>query len=100
MPALRSAILVLAIIIVGTLTGLSQDAAKPAAKADASGTPAGGATASKPSMISESQLSGLPLNGRSYSQLATLQAGVSDTSTASASRGTSGGNLSMSGSRS
>ena len=28
--------------------------------------------------ISESQLVGLPLNGRSYSQLATLQAGVSD----------------------
>jgi hypothetical protein len=90
------------------VTGWSQEAAKPAAKSDTaastSTTPtnegAASAPASKPSMISESQLSGLPLNGRSYSQLATLQAGVSDTSTASASRGTSGGNLSMSGSRS
>lgn len=34
--------------------------------------------------ISESQLSGLPLNGRSYSQLATLQSGVSDPSASSA----------------
>ena len=51
-------------------------------------------------MISESMLSGLPLNGRSYSQLATLEAGVSDSSSSSASRGTGGGNLSMSGSRS
>ena len=49
--------------------------------------------------ISESQLSGLPLNGRSYSQLATLQAGVSDSSASSASRGIGGGSLSMSGSR-
>ena len=49
--------------------------------------------------ISESQLSGLPLNGRSYSQLATLQAGVSDSSASSASRGVGGGNLSVSGSR-
>ena len=77
---------------------LAQEAAKPEAKAPAA-TPASAPATGKPSMISESQLSGLPLNGRSYSQLATLQAGVSDTSTASASRGTSGSNLSMSGSR-
>ena len=49
--------------------------------------------------ISESQLVGLPLNGRSYNQLATLQAGVSDPSAASSSRGTSGGGLTVSGGR-
>ncbi len=50
--------------------------------------------------ISEGQLAGLPLNGRSYNQLATLQAGVADTSGAQASRGVGGGNLTVSGSRS
>jgi outer membrane receptor protein involved in Fe transport len=49
--------------------------------------------------ISEAQLVGLPLNGRSYSQLATLQAGVSDSSAASASRGVGGGSLTVAGSR-
>ena len=49
--------------------------------------------------INEDQLLGLPLNGRSYSQLATLQAGVSDSSSSSASRGVGGGSLSISGSR-
>lgn len=49
--------------------------------------------------INEAQLAGLPLNGRSYNQLATLQAGVSDSAATSASRGVGGGNLSMSGSR-
>ena len=53
-----------------------------------------------PSRIDESQLVGLPLNGRSYNQLAALQAGVSDTSSASASRGLSGGGLNVSGGRS
>src|SRR4051812_9660775 len=52
-----------------------------------------------PSQIDENQLVGLPLNGRSYNQLATLQAGVADTSAANASRGTGGGNLTISGSR-
>ncbi|OFW04497.1 MAG: hypothetical protein A3G20_04625 [Acidobacteria bacterium RIFCSPLOWO2_12_FULL_59_11] len=67
--------------------------------------PAPGKPAAEPpptaaaNLISESQLLGLPLNGRSYSQLATLQAGVSDSSAASASRGVGGGNLSVSGSR-
>ena len=50
--------------------------------------------------ISESQLVGLPLNGRSYSQLATLQAGVSDPTAASGSRGIGGGGLTVSGGRS
>ncbi|MBI3939948.1 MAG: TonB-dependent receptor [Acidobacteria bacterium] len=60
------------------------------------------ATASAASVqrISESQLVGLPLNGRSYSQLATLQAGMADPSGEQASRGIGGGNLTVSGGRS
>ena len=42
---------------------------------------------------------GLPLNGRSYSQLATLEAGVSDPSAVNSSRGTGGGSLNVSGGR-
>ena len=68
---------------------------EPAPGKPASDTPPTAAA----NLISESQLLGLPLNGRSYSQLATLQAGVSDSSAASASRGVGGGNLSVSGSR-
>ena len=51
-------------------------------------------------LIQQTQLVGLPLNGRSYSQLATLQSDVSDTAAGSASRGTGGGNLTMAGGRS
>ncbi|MBI3895481.1 MAG: TonB-dependent receptor [Acidobacteria bacterium] len=58
------------------------------------------ATNSTASQINESQLVGLPLNGRSYSQLATLQGGISNSSSASASRGTSGGGLNVVGGRS
>jgi outer membrane receptor protein involved in Fe transport len=50
--------------------------------------------------ISESQLVGLPLNGRSYNQLATLQAGVSDPLGGSATRGGGSGSLTVSGGRS
>ncbi|OFV96506.1 MAG: hypothetical protein A3H28_06225 [Acidobacteria bacterium RIFCSPLOWO2_02_FULL_61_28] len=50
-------------------------------------------------LIRESQLAGLPLNGRSYSQLATLQSSVSDTATTSSSRGTGGGYLNIAGGR-
>lgn len=50
--------------------------------------------------ISESQLVGLPLNGRSYNQLATLQAGITDTAVTQASRGVGGGSLTVSGGRS
>lgn len=50
-------------------------------------------------LIREDQLVGLPLNGRSYSTLATLQTGVSDSGAASASRGVGGGNLSVAGGR-
>lgn len=58
------------------------------------------ASATSGNLIRESQLLGLPLNGRSYSQLATLQSDVSDTATGSASRGTGGGSLTMAGGRS
>lgn len=49
--------------------------------------------------INEAQLVGLPLNGRSYSQLATLQAGVADTAGEQSSRGVGGGNLTVAGGR-
>lgn len=51
-------------------------------------------------LIREDQLVGLPLNGRSYNSLATLQSGVSDASSAGGPRGVSGGNLNVSGARS
>ncbi|MBI4443796.1 MAG: TonB-dependent receptor [Acidobacteria bacterium] len=57
-------------------------------------------TAAQVNRISESQLVGLPLNGRSYTQLATLQAGVSSSSGEDASRGIGGGGLTVSGGRS
>lgn len=54
---------------------------------------------SRTSRISESQLVGLPLNGRSYNQLATLDAGITDTGGEQASRGVGGGNLTVAGGR-
>ncbi|HWP85345.1 MAG TPA: TonB-dependent receptor [Terriglobia bacterium] len=64
-----------------------------------------GQTGSQPSapegeagVISESQLVGLPLNGRSYSQLATLEGGVSDPFGGGKQGGGSGG-LTVSGGR-
>ena len=56
----------------------------------------GGAAAAR---ISEAQLVGLPLNGRSYNQLATLQAGVADTAGQDSSRGVGGGSLTVAGGR-
>ena len=50
--------------------------AEPAPQGQGSGPAA--APAGEAGVISESQLVGLPLNGRSYSQLATLEGGVSD----------------------
>ena len=67
--------------------------------------PGTGGEAAEPSstisanQISESQLVGLPLNGRSYSQLATLQSGVSDPFAGSASRGGGSGGLTVAGGR-
>lgn len=57
-------------------------------------------SANGPSGISASQLAGLPLNGRSYSQLATLQGVVSSPFAASSSRGVGGGGLTVAGGRS
>ena len=62
--------------------------------------PAEAPSSSSTQQISESQLVGLPLNGRSYGQLATLQAGVSDPSGGSASRGGGSGSLNVVGGRS
>ena len=59
--------------------------------------------ASEPStvnLIREDQLVGLPLNGRSYNQLATLQAGVADPVGSSAAQGGGSGNLTVAGGRS
>ncbi|MBI2822024.1 MAG: TonB-dependent receptor [Acidobacteria bacterium] len=61
---------------------------------------AGARAAAGAARINERQLAGLPLNGRSYSQLATLEAGITDPSAASGSRGVSGGGLTVSGGRS
>lgn len=71
--------------------------ASPPARAEGS---SGAAPASAGTQISESQLLGLPLNGRSYSQLATLQSSVSDPSGGSATRGGGSGSLNASGGRS
>ena len=51
-------------------------------------------------LIREDQLVGLPLNGRSYSQLATLQAGVVDPVGSSAAQGGGSGSLTVAGGRS
>jgi len=74
---------------------------------EAAGTGNGGrndaapqASQSSSGQISDTQLVGLPLNGRSYGQLATLQAGVSDPGAEQSSRGGGGGSLTISGSRS
>lgn len=64
-----------------------------AAEKSATAPPSGG------SQISEAELVGLPMNGRSYSQLATLQAGVTDSSSASASRGGGSGSINVVGGR-
>ena len=56
-------------------------------------------SAASGTQISEAQLVGLPLNGRSYSQLATLQSGVADPLGGSAQRGGGSGSLTVSGGR-
>jgi TonB-dependent receptor-like protein len=79
-----------------------QTPAAPAAKSDAASKPPAAAQGSQQAggQISESQLAGLPLNGRSYGTLATLQAGISDASAASGARGVGGGSLTVAGGRS
>src|SRR5262249_13030125 len=67
---------------------------------DGKGNAAESPPSTKASLIDQSLLLGMPLNGRSYTQLVTLDAGVSDPSSASASRGVTSANLTFSGSRS
>src|SRR5437762_2410887 len=76
----------------------AQDTGKSAT--DGKGSPEESSPGTKASLIDESLLAGMPLNGRSYTQLVTLDAGVSDPSSASASRGVTSANLTFSGSRS
>ncbi len=78
---------------------LSAQGAEPSAK-DGKGSASESVSSAKTTLIDQSLLVGMPLNGRSYTQLVTLDAGVSDTSSASASRGTTSANLTFSGSRS
>ena len=75
----------------GEAPGIEREAEREAEQPTAPSSPT--------EQISEIQLSGLPLNGRSYSQLATLQAGVSDPSGGSASRGGGSGSLTVVGGR-
>ncbi len=77
---------------------MAQDTGKSAT--DGKGSAEESSPGAKPSLIDESLLVGMPLNGRSYTQLVTLDAGVSDPSSASASRGVTSANLTFSGSRS
>ncbi|MCZ6489210.1 MAG: carboxypeptidase-like regulatory domain-containing protein [Acidobacteria bacterium] len=76
----------------------AESAGAEAANLSSSGTSAS-TSAGMSNLISEDQLAGLPLNGRSYSQLATLQSGVSDPFAGSASRGGGSGGLTISGGR-
>src|SRR2546422_5587563 len=77
---------------------MAQDTEKSAT--DGKGSAEESSPSTKASLIDQSLLVGMPLNGRSYTQLVTLDAGVSDPSSASASRGVTGANLTFSGSRS
>jgi len=72
---------------------------RPSQPRQAEGSPSTAPTGTG-AQIGESQLVGLPLNGRSYSQLATLQGSMSDVSGGSATRGGGSGNLTVSGGRS
>ena len=67
---------------------------------DAGSQPLMPASSTAANQIDQSELVGLPLNGRSYSQLATLQAGVNDPGAASGSRGIGAGGLYIAGARS
>jgi hypothetical protein len=67
---------------------------------DGKESPAESSSSAKTSLIDQSLLVGMPLNGRSYTQLVTLDAEVTDTSAASASRGTTSATLNFSGGRS
>ena len=83
-----------------TRKGLELRSGQPVTLDFVMGPSSASASVANASPIDESQLAGLPLNGRSYNQLATLQAGVSDPSSASSSRGVGGGGLTVAGGRS
>ena len=92
----------LAMLVFGTHVLLAQgtsQASPPPQNPGAQGERSQGGNSSSRA-ISENQLVGLPLNGRSYSQLATLEAGVSGDSSGSGSRGISTGGLNIVGGRS
>ena len=72
----------------------------PEAKAGGSGSRPAAPSSEASGLISESQLVALPLNGRSYGQLATLRSEVSDPFGGSASRGGGSGGLTVAGGRS
>ena len=90
--------LILPLILIGSSSLLAQSAGAPSASSTSESISPSQQQAQS-TQINQTQLSGLPLNGRSYSQLATLQAGVSDPSAANSARGTSGGGLTVSGGR-
>jgi hypothetical protein len=89
---------VLAVQLCVPLGQLKAQGGEPSAK-DGKDSAAEGSSSGKTSLIDESLLVGMPLNGRSYTQLVTLDAGVSDPSSASASRGTTSATLTFSGGR-
>ena len=98
----RGLLLALTLLTAGvclSLVDLNAQEREPAARQGEENT-AESSPRPQANLIDESLLTGLPLNGRSYTQLVTLDAGVSDSSSASASRGVSGGSLTFSGSRS
>ena len=64
-----------------------EDDARPSTPEPETSPQASPSTPAASQRISEIQLVGLPLNGRSYNQLATLQAGVTDPSSGSSTRG-------------
>ena len=94
-----SAFSVLILLLFAPRTGLLAQEAPGTGNAPANSRTAQSSPAPAGGEISGIQLVGLPLNGRSYSQLATLQAGVSDPSAEQSSRGGGGGNLTVSGGR-
>src|SRR5438309_937135 len=97
----RGLIIAIAVVALQLSLLVEQPMAQDGEKAkDDKGSAAESSPSAKASLIDQSLLVGMPLNGRSYTQLVTLEAGVSDPSSASASRGVSGANLTFSGSRS
>src|SRR5438876_7955677 len=98
----RGLVIALALLALQFLLPVMQLSAQDSEKkpTDGKGSAEESSPSTKASLIDESLLVGMPLNGRSYTQLVTLDGGVSDPSSASASRGVTSANLTFSGSRS